>query len=66
MSSDSTSRRQRRDYCRRGKRLLNVWEPTKEWLARYDNLETRDQAIAEQRDGPSQADTIMRPDGRDA
>lgn len=43
------------------KRLLNVWEPTKEWLARYDNLETRDQAIAEQRDGLiRQADTIMR------
>jgi hypothetical protein len=43
------------------KRLLNVWEPTKEWLARYDNIETRDQAIAEQRDGLiKQADTIMR------
>lgn len=43
------------------KKLLNVWEPTKEWLARYDNLETRDQAIAEQRDGLiRQADTIMR------
>jgi hypothetical protein len=42
------------------KRLLNVWEPTKEWLAKYDNLETRDQAIAEQRDGLiRQADTIM-------
>ena len=38
-----------------------MWEPTKEWLARYDNLETRDQAIAEQRDGLiRQADTIMR------
>ena len=43
------------------KRLLNVWEPTKEWLAKYDNLETRDAAIAEQRDGLiRQADTIMR------
>lgn len=41
------------------KRLLNVWEPSKEWLAKYDNLETRDQAIAEQRDGLiRQADTI--------
>src|SRR4029077_3144504 len=28
-------------------KLLNVWKPTKEWLARYDNIETRDQAIAE-------------------
>ena len=43
------------------KRLLNVWEPTPEWLAKYDNIETRDQAIAEQRDGLiRQADTIMR------
>jgi hypothetical protein len=42
-------------------KLLNVWKPTKEWLARYDNIETRDQAIAEQRDGLiRQADTIMR------
>jgi hypothetical protein len=43
------------------KKLLNVWEPTPDWLAKYDNLETRDQAIAEQRDGLiKQADTIMR------
>src|SRR4029077_4983904 len=43
------------------KRLLNFWEPTKEWLAKYDNIETREQAIAEQRDGlMKQADTIMR------
>jgi hypothetical protein len=43
------------------KRLLSVWEPTKEWLAKYDNLETREQAIAEQRDGMiRQADTLMR------
>jgi hypothetical protein len=43
------------------KRLLNIWEPTKEWLAKYDNIETRDQAIAEQRDGLiKQADTLMR------
>jgi hypothetical protein len=42
------------------KKLLNVWEPSTEWLARYDNLETRNQAIAEQRDGLiRQADTIM-------
>ncbi len=42
------------------KKILNVWEPTREWLAKYDNLETRDQAIAEQRDGLiRQADTIM-------
>lgn len=33
------------------KRLLNVWEPSKEWLAKYDNLESREQAIAEMRDG---------------
>jgi hypothetical protein len=32
-------------------RLLNVWKPTKEWLAKYDNLESREQAIAEMRDG---------------
>jgi hypothetical protein len=43
------------------KKLLNVWEPTPEWEARYDNIETRAQAIAEQRDGLiRQADTIMR------
>lgn len=43
------------------KKLLQVWEPTDEWLAKYDNLETRNQAIAEQRDGLiRQADTIMR------
>lgn len=33
------------------KRLLNVWEPTPEWLKKYDNLDTRAEAIAEQRDG---------------
>lgn len=38
---------------------LNVWMPTKEWIAKFDNLETRDAAIAEQRDGLiRQADTI--------
>lgn len=30
---------------------INLWQPTKEWLARYDNLETREAAIKEQRDG---------------
>jgi DNA-binding transcriptional MerR regulator len=43
------------------KQLLNVWEPTKEWLAKYEDPETRNQALAEQRDGLiRQADTIMR------
>lgn len=42
------------------KKALNVWEPTKEWLERYDNLETRAAAIAEQRDGMiKQSDTIV-------
>jgi hypothetical protein len=42
------------------KRMLNVWEPTPEWIAKYDNIETRNQALAEQRDGLiRQADTIM-------
>ena len=41
------------------KRLLNVWEPSKEWLAKYDNLESREQALAELRDGLiRQSDTI--------
>jgi hypothetical protein len=41
------------------KRILNVWEPTPEWLAKYDNLETRVPAIAELRDGLiKHADTI--------
>jgi hypothetical protein len=41
------------------KRLLNVWEPTQEWLAKYDNLESRNHAIAEMRDGLiRQSDTI--------
>jgi hypothetical protein len=43
------------------KKLLNVWEPTQDWQNKYDNLETRAQALAEQRDGLiKQADTIMR------
>ena len=42
------------------KRMLNVWEPSPEWIAKYDNIETRNQALAEQRDGViRQADTIM-------
>jgi hypothetical protein len=41
------------------KRLLNVWEPTPDWLTKYDNLETRSSALAELRDGfIRQADTI--------
>src|SRR5580765_9113471 len=52
---------QREMTTEEAKRLLSVWEPTKEWLAKYDNLETREQAIAEQRDGMiRQADTLMR------
>jgi hypothetical protein len=51
---------QREITVEEAKRLLNVWEPTPEWLAKYDNLETRGQAIAEHRDGLiRQADTIM-------
>jgi hypothetical protein len=41
------------------KRLLNVWEPTPEWMAKFDNLETRTPALAELRDGLiKHADTI--------
>jgi hypothetical protein len=41
------------------RKLLNVWEPSNEWLAKYDNLETRTSALAELRDGLiRQADTI--------
>lgn len=41
------------------KKLLNVWEPTKEWQVRYDNLETREAALGEMRDGlVKQSDTI--------
>jgi hypothetical protein len=50
---------QREMTSEEAKRLLNVWEPTKEWLAKYDNLESREQAIAEMRDGwIRHADTI--------
>ena len=41
------------------KKVLNVWEPTKEWQARYDNLETREAAFMEMRDGlMRQNDTV--------
>lgn len=41
------------------KRLLNVWEPTQEWLGKYDNLESRIPALVDMRDGfIRQADTI--------
>ena len=42
---------QRQMTVEEAERLLNVWKPTKEWLAKYDNLESREQAIAEMRDG---------------
>lgn len=32
-------------------KLLNVWNPTKEWIAKFDNLETREAALKELRDG---------------
>lgn len=32
-------------------KLLNVWKPTKEWIARFGNLETQEAALAELRDG---------------
>lgn len=41
------------------KKLLKVWEPTKEWEERFDNLETRGAAIKEMRDGQiAQADVL--------
>ena len=50
---------QREMTAEEAKRLLNVWEPSKEWLAKYDNLESREQALAELRDGLiRQSDTI--------
>ena len=40
-------------------KLLNVWTPDDTWYAKYDNLGTRKQAVAEQRDALiKQADTI--------
>ena len=32
-------------------KLLNVWKPTKEWIAKFGNLETQEEAIKEMRDG---------------
>lgn len=50
---------QRQVTAEEAKRLLNVWDPTPEWLAKYDNLENRLPAIAEMRDGfIKHADTI--------
>ena len=41
------------------KKLLNIWEPTKEWQTKFDNLETREAALTEMRDGfQKQVDTI--------
>src|SRR2546430_10997963 len=40
-------------------KLLKVWNPTKEWVTKFDNLETRESALAEMRDGlVIQADTL--------
>lgn len=33
------------------RKLLNVWEPTKEWITEFDNLETRESALKKLRDG---------------
>jgi hypothetical protein len=50
---------QRQISVEEAKKLLNVWEPVPEWLAKYDNMDTRAQALAELRDGfIRQADTI--------
>lgn len=39
---------------------LNVWDPPDDWYTRYDNLDTRKQAIKEMRDGIfKHADTVM-------
>lgn len=32
-------------------KLLNVWKPTKEWIAKFGNLETQEAALSELRDG---------------
>lgn len=61
---------QQRQYtAEEAKKLLNVWEPTPEWLQRFDNQDTRLAAIAEQRDAMlRQFDTVtqMRMQERDA
>lgn len=39
--------------------LLKIWEPGDEWYKKYDNLETRKDAVAEMRDAlMTQADTL--------
>lgn len=49
------------------KKLLNVWEPTKEWQAKFDNLETREAALNEMRDGVvKHTDTITQYRVREA
>lgn len=41
------------------RRILNVWEPDDEWYKKYDNLDTRAEAVAIMRDGLiKQADTL--------
>ncbi len=41
------------------KKLLNVWEPDDKWYAKFDNMETRNEALREQRDGlAKQYDTL--------
>jgi hypothetical protein len=41
------------------RRILNIWEPDEQWYARYDNLDTRTEAVNEMRDGLiRQADTL--------
>ncbi len=41
------------------RQLLKVWEPDDAWYAKYDNLETRKDAVAEMRDAlVQQADTL--------
>lgn len=32
-------------------KLIDLWEPTKDWLTKYDNLETREEALREMRNG---------------
>jgi hypothetical protein len=40
-------------------KILNVWQPSKEWIAKFDNLDTREAALKELRDGVvKNSDTI--------
>jgi hypothetical protein len=32
-------------------KLIDLWEPTKDWQTKYDNLETREEALKEMRNG---------------